>query len=407
VTTEKLIQLLVQPKVARLMTLLNPPGEETRIIGGAIRNSLLGLESGDIDLATTLLPEQVIALAQENSIKAVPTGLAHGTLTLVLAGEPFEITTLREDITTDGRHAEVKFGRDFVKDALRRDFTINALSLDKNGQIHDITQGQDDLEKGIVRFIGNPENRIIEDYLRILRFFRFHACYGRNDHEQAALKAILKHQLGLSRLSRERVRAEFLKILLAPQAFEALDVMQDAGILTHLLGGVVQLGRFDKIIKFEQEVGVAPDAITRLAALAVFTLDDTQRLTQILRLSRQETNRLERYVTLYEAMRRHPHTIRAFAALAKRQTFFYGAWEGEPALCLTLEDKKQLRQFSGGQEPIPIFPLKAADLITRGVPGGRTLGSALSHAQALWLKANCPLDKDSLNLIIEKAIQDI
>jgi poly(A) polymerase len=208
--------LLDRPGVRQALAALDAPGAETRLVGGCVRDALLGTPSADIDLATTLLPEAVIAAAgRRPGLKAVPTGIEHGTVTLVTDDGPIEVTTLREDVETDGRHAIVRFGHDFARDAERRDFTVNALSLGRDGQLHDTVGGLPDLEAGRVRFIGDPATRIREDALRILRFFRFHARFGDGPPDAEALAACVAARDSLDRLSRERVRAEFLKLLAA------------------------------------------------------------------------------------------------------------------------------------------------------------------------------------------------
>src|SRR5581483_8695230 len=183
--------------LAGLLSMLNRDGEEARIVGGAVRNALLRLPHGDIDIATTALPQEVMRRAQAEGFKAVPTGFEHGTVTVVIAGHPFEVTTLREDVETFGRHATVKFGRDWKRDAERRDFTMNALTLSADGTLHDYVGGLADIEKRHVRFIGDAATRIAEDYLRILRFFRFHAYYGEGHPDAAGLHAAIVARDGL------------------------------------------------------------------------------------------------------------------------------------------------------------------------------------------------------------------
>ena len=190
--------------VADLLALLDRDGEEARVVGGAVRNTLLGEPVGDIDIATTALPTEVIRRAETAGFKAVPTGIEHGTITLVAQGHPHEVTTLREDVETDGRRAKVAFGRDWQRDAARRDFTMNALSLSRDGGVHDYVGGLADLDIRRVRFIGEPATRIAEDYLRILRFFRFHAAYGHGAPDAAGVAACVAARDGLVRLSRER-----------------------------------------------------------------------------------------------------------------------------------------------------------------------------------------------------------
>src|ERR1700681_4728157 len=200
---------------ARVLGLLNGDGEEARVVGGAVRNALLQIPPGDIDIATTALPDEVIRRARAAAIKSVPTGIEHGTVTLVVDGRPFEVTTLREDTETFGRKAKVAFGRDWVRDAERRDFTINGLSVDAAGVVHDHVGGLDDVLAKRVRFIGDPSRRIAEDYLRILRFFRIHAAYGAGELDRPGYLACIGARAGLTTLSAERVRMEMLKLMVA------------------------------------------------------------------------------------------------------------------------------------------------------------------------------------------------
>src|SRR6201747_983721 len=200
---------------ARVLALLNGDGEEARVVGGAVRNALMQIAVGDIDIATTALPAEVIRRARAAGIKCVPTGIDHGTVTLVVDAQPFEVTTLREDTETFGRKAKVAFGRDWVRDAERRDFTINGLSVDADGLVHDHVGGLADIEARRVRFIGDASQRIAEDYLRILRFFRMHASYGSGEPDRAGYLACIAGRAGLATLSAERIRMEMLKLMVA------------------------------------------------------------------------------------------------------------------------------------------------------------------------------------------------
>src|SRR5260221_6269138 len=229
---------------ARVLQLLNSNGEEARVVGGAVRNALLKIPTGDIDIATTALPDEVVRRAKAAGIKSVPTGIDHGTVTLVVDAQAFEVTTLREDAETFGRKAKVAFGRDWVRDAERRDFTINALSVDAKGVVHDHVGGLADIAARRVRFIGNPSERIQEDYLRILRFFRFHAAYGAGEPDRAGYLACVAGRAGLSALSAERVRMEMLKLMVANGAAPAVVAMTDAGRLSAIFGGVAYTGPF-------------------------------------------------------------------------------------------------------------------------------------------------------------------
>ena len=215
------------------------------MVGGAVRNALLNIPIGDIDIATTALPDEVIRRARAAGIKSVPTGIEHGTVTLVVDSQPFEVTTLREDIETFGRKAKVAFGRDWVRDAQRRDFTINGLSVSSDGAVHDHVGGLDDIAARRVRFIGDPDQRIAEDYLRILRFFRMHAAFGAGEPDRDGVLACIRGRPGLAGLSAERVRMEMLKLLVAEGAARAVIAMEDGGLLLALFGGVAYRGPFD------------------------------------------------------------------------------------------------------------------------------------------------------------------
>ncbi len=224
--------------VKDLLARLDRDGEEARVVGGAVRNALLDLAVSEVDVATTAVPDEVIRRVEAAGWKAVPTGIEHGTITVVIGGAPFEVTTLRQDIETYGRKAKVVFGRDWIADAQRRDFTVNALSAGADGTVYDYVGGLPDIAARRVRFIGDPAKRIAEDYLRILRFFRFHAWYGAGALDPAGLHACIAAREGLAALSRERVRMELLKLMLAPHATPALAVMAEAGLLGAVLGGV-------------------------------------------------------------------------------------------------------------------------------------------------------------------------
>src|SRR3977135_4082734 len=229
---------LTSGPTARVLELLNGNGEEARVVGGAVRNALLKLAVGGVDIATTALPAEVIRRAKAAGIKSVPTGIEHGTVTLVVDNKPFEVTTLREDTETFGRKATVAFGRDWIRAAELRDFTINGLSVGADGVVHDHVGGLQDIAARRVRFIGDPNRRIVEDYLRILRFFRIHAAYGAGDPDRAGTLACIAARAGLATLSAERLRMEVLKLVVAQGAAGAIAAMSDGGLLLPIFGGV-------------------------------------------------------------------------------------------------------------------------------------------------------------------------
>src|ERR1700704_2103028 len=265
---------LTSGPTARVLELLNGNGEEARVVGGAVRNALLKIPTGDIDIATTALPAEVIRRAKAAGIKSVPTGIDHGTVTLVVDAQPFEVTTLRGDPETFGRKAKVAFGRDWVVDAERRDFTINGLSVDAEGVVHDHVGGLDDIRAKRVRFIGDPDLRIAEDYLRILRFFRIHAAYGAGEPDRAGYLACIAARAGLTTLSAERVRMEMLKLMVAQGAAAAITAMADGGLLLPVFGGVAYTGPFAAMIAAEHALGLQASAVRRLAALTVAVTED-------------------------------------------------------------------------------------------------------------------------------------
>jgi poly(A) polymerase len=393
--------------LARLLVILDCDGEEARVVGGAVRNALLGEPIGDIDVATTALPDEIVRRAQAQGFKTVPTGIDHGTVTVVIHGRPFEVTTLREDVETFGRKARVSFGRDWKKDAERRDFTINALSVTRDGAVHDYTGGLADLDKRRIRFIGDPAARIAEDYLRILRFFRFHAYYGEGLPDQAGLAACIAARAGLATLSRERVRMELLKLLLGRHAVPVLAVMSECGLLISVLGGVAQLASFSNLTKIEHATGIHPDAVRRLGALAVLVSDDAQRLLEKLRLSNAEYERLASMGEHWRELTPEPSGKSARALLYRLGPERFTdrlliAWSHSSA---GITDKSWHALLELPQHwMIPMFPLKAADFMTRGLEKGPALGAALAAAQEAWIAADFPADEKALAAIMDRAI---
>ena len=392
--------------LARLLGVLDRDGEEARVVGGAVRNALLGEPIGDIDIATTALPEEVIRRTTKAGFKAVPTGLEHGTVTIVVDSRPFEVTTLREDVETFGRHATVRFGRDWRADAERRDFTMNALSAAGDGIVHDYVGGLADLAARRVRFIGEAATRIAEDYLRILRFFRFHASYGHGAPDPAGLHACIAARAGLEHLSRERVRMELLKLLVAPHATPTLAVMAESGLLVTVLGGVPDLAGFENMAKVEAAVGAAADPVHRLGALAVRIPEDAERLWRRLRLTNAEHRRLGAMGESWWRVK--PGDARAARALLYRlgpESFvdrvllaWAHAWPQGAADHAWRALATLPQRWS-----VPVFPLKAKDFLKRGVPRGPTLGAAMRAAEEAWIKADFPQEVTALDAIANAA----
>jgi poly(A) polymerase len=399
---------LRQGGVARLLALLDRDGEEARVVGGAVRNALLGEPIAEIDVATTAVPEDVVRRVEAGGWKAVPTGIDHGTITVVIDGKPFEVTTLRRDVETFGRKAKVAFGRDWIGDARRRDFTINALSATADGKLYDYVGGLADIAARRVRFIGVPQDRIAEDYLRILRFFRFHAWYGDGAPDSAGLHACILARAGLDTLSSERVRMELLKLLLAPHAAPTLAVMSETGILGTVLGGVPLLASFENVVKAEAASGVAPDAVRRLGALAVAVAEDAERLAGRLRLSNAEAERLAALERWWRVSpKAGDQAARALLYRLGPQSFadqVLLAWsrsEAGAADAAWCELAQLPRRWT-----VPAFPLKAADFTRRGLAAGPALGAAMRAAEQAWIAADFPADRATIDSIADHAARD-
>jgi tRNA nucleotidyltransferase/poly(A) polymerase len=389
---------------ARVLELLNADGEEARVVGGAVRNALLDLPIGDIDIATTALPEEVNRRAKVAGIKSVPTGIEHGTVTLVIDSQPFEVTTLREDTETFGRRAKVVFGRDWARDAERRDFTVNGLSADAEGCVYDYVGGLEDIAARRVRFIGDPARRIAEDYLRILRFFRIHAAYGVGPPDRAGYLACIGGRSGLTGLSAERIRVEILKLMVAGGATGAVNAMVEGGLLLPILGGVAYTGPFAALTSIEHALGLDPDPIRRLGALAVAVTEDARRVASHLRLTNAETKMLDsmghrwwRLAGMNEARARR-RLYRLGEERYRDRLLLAWARSGDAANAASWRELASLP----ARWSAPKFPLKAADFIARGIAQGPGLGQVLALAEDAWLAAEFPLDQLSLATIADQ-----
>lgn len=401
--------LLDDPRLATLFAALAKTGAETRIVGGAVRDALFGLPPHEIDLATTALPEAVLAAAREAGLKGVPTGIEHGTVTIVVAGTPFEVTTLRQDVETDGRYAVVRFGGDFEQDARRRDFTVNALSLTPDGKLHDYTGGLRDIADKRIRFIGDAATRIREDYLRVLRFFRFNASHGEGAFDHDGLHESIVARENLARLSRERIRAELLKLLPARRAPEIMRAMSQAGIIEVILG-MGYPARLERLAAFEGVRRRRPDPVLRLAAFSVLTVEDADRMRDRLRLSNDEHARLAAAARTLAAL--HGADDPPPASHLREMLFLCGSRAARDALALAFAESRAPADDPQWTEaaryleetPAPAFPIKGADLIARGVAPGRELGAVLKALQAKWIRAGFPRDPAAVRQLLEEAV---
>lgn len=400
---------LKQGSLPRLLDVLDRDGEEARVVGGAVRNGLLGLEVNEIDVATTATPEEVVRRVAAAGFKAVPTGIDHGTITVVIGKHPYEVTTLRKDVETYGRHAKVEFGRDWAGDAHRRDFTINAFSVTRDGIVYDYAGGLADLADRRVRFIGDARQRIQEDYLRILRFFRFHAAYGHNHPDAEGLAACILERDGLEQLSRERVRMELMKLLVAPRAGATLAVMAHAGLLLRVLGGVPYLASFENLAKVEAALALAPDATRRLGALGVVIVEDAERLWQRLRLANAEHARLSAMADNWRKFSADVDEMRARVLLYRlKEPAFSDAAMLAWARSQASDHDASWRALATFPQrwSAPVFPIKAADFMARGIAQGPALGAAMRAAEDAWIAADFPMDAGALEALTVKVIGD-
>lgn len=400
----KRLNLAMQPwmrtrSTRAVMRALTRDGAEARFVGGAVRNALLEEKVGDIDIATPLVPEEVIGRLQAAGLGAVPTGIAHGTITAIAAGRPFEVTTLRRDVATDGRRATVAYTTDWAEDAARRDFTMNALYAAEDGTIFDYTGGLADLRARRVRFVGDPRTRIREDYLRILRLFRFHAWYGRGEIDREAFAAAVEETAGLKSLSGERVQKEVLRLLEAKDPTPTLCAMQDAGILAEILPEKLQLPRLERLVAIEASNKNAADALLRLAALLPDEPKIGHALSDALKLSNADRERL---VEALESDWRI--AARLVPSEARKLLYRMGK--------RCFRDQLLLRWAEANAKPEeprwvalsrlvnswakPEFPLNGRDAMAAGIDEGPKVGVVLRTLEQEWVEADFQGDRRAL-----------
>jgi poly(A) polymerase len=374
---------LAAPETRAVVEALTRDGGQARFVGGCVRDALLGRPVKDIDLATPDPPETVMQRLQRAGIRAIPTGIEHGTVTAVIGERHFEITTLRHDVETFGRRARVAFTDDWDADAARRDFTINALSAEPDGTVHDPFDGIADLEAGRVRFVGEPEARIREDVLRLLRFFRFHAWYGSGEPDAAALAACSRFAELLPTLSGERVAAELLRLLLAPDPASAVALMRDHGVLQPILPELTRVERLRVLVLIEDEIGDR-DAVRRLAALLPPAQAGALAVAARLKLSNADRDRLAMLAAPPLAVapldergaRRALHRIGA--ALFRDLVLL--DWADSPG---TAPRHRALLAAADAWTPVAL-PVKGQDVLEHGVAAGPAVGELLAEIERWW-----------------------
>ena len=384
---------LGEPGLRQIFAAIAAAGGEARVAGGAVRNALLKVPVADVDLAATLPPELVMEVCKAAGMGVHPTGIEHGTVTVVSHHRPYEVTTLRHDLETDGRRARVAFHDDWQRDAVRRDFTMNALYCDARGKIYDFTDGYRDILRNRIVFVGPPSQRIEEDYLRILRFFRFHAQFGKGEPDRAGRAACKRYARSLAGLSAERIRQELMKLIIAPGAVATLKIMAREGILKNIMPFTEQwrvLGR------------LPPDPALRLAVLAA----EPAELKDKLRLSNNDASRIEAMLPVTPPTPQlKPREQRV--GLYRMGTAVWRdavrlAWARSKA---PLDDAKWKRLLRlADRWPVPSLPVTGKDLLAAGLKAGPELGKTLRRLEEGWIHADFKPGRDALLKQIERGL---
>ena len=376
---------LNEPRLQEVMAVITRGGGEVRVAGGAVRNALLGVPIADVDLATTILPTDVMRVCKAAGFGVHPTGFEHGTVTVVNRGVPFEVTTLRRDVETDGRRAVVAFTDDWQQDAMRRDFTMNAIYCNAYGKIFDFTNGYADLLRNRVRFVGNANDRIKEDYLRILRFFRFHAQFGKGAPDRLGLTASAKHKAGLKKISAERIQRELVKLAVAPRAVPTLKVMAASGVLKSIIPYTDDwrlLGR------------LPDDSVLRLYALA----QKPETLKDVLRLPNAQAERIDRLVVAPDL------TPRLKSPERRAMLYHLGGQSWTDAVHFSwaksraakIDQKWQALLDLPKHWPIPKLPVSGKDLMQAGVASGPQMGEMLRSLEDWWVASDFTPTREEL-----------
>jgi poly(A) polymerase len=395
------------PETRAVMEALIANGGEARFVGGCVRNALIGAEVQDIDIATPLPPEDVVSRIEAAGLRAVPTGIEHGTVTAISRSKPFEITTLRRDVSTDGRRATVAFSTDWAEDASRRDFTMNALYADMAGQVYDYTGGIADLSVRRVRFIGDAAQRIAEDYLRILRLFRFHAWYGHGDIDAEGLRAAGAAKSRIKTLSGERVQKEMLRLLSADAPVAVLRSMAASGILSEVLPGSLMFERFERLCDADGDNFFAADGLLRLGSLLTDEADAID-VARRWRLSNDDRVRLTgmtgapvkivSYMSIREVRRAlYRFGVERFKDLARLR------WAEDTKASNGVQWRALLAMADGWVRPV--LPLKGSDVMAAGIPHGPLVGRVLGEVEEWWIDSDFTDDLFSLAERLKAVVQ--
>ncbi len=390
---------LTAPETKKLIAALTAHNSDVRFVGGCVRNALIHEAVEDIDIATPDHPERVIELLEAADIKAVPTGIEHGTITAVVDGKPFEITTLREDVETDGRHADVSFTEEWEADAARRDLTINAIYADPDGKLYDPHGGARDIQEGHIQFIGSARERIQEDYLRILRFFRFSAFYGKGDADKEALTAIEELRSGLKGLSAERIRTELLKLMAAPDPLPTLRTMAAIGVLSEILPEAATFDRLERLVDIEANQLFLSDAVRRLGTLVDLDGDQTVALAERLRLSNDERDRLvdmqtnDTKIVCYLSIREVRRALYRMGPDTFKDLVLMH-WAADPKETNAVQWRAMLAMADSWVRPT--LPLTGRDVMKAGVPEGPAIGEVIKEVEEWWIDSDFTEDEFSI-----------
>nr|WP_277348891.1 CCA tRNA nucleotidyltransferase [Sneathiella limimaris] len=381
---------LLYPESQELLACLEGAGGEGRFVGGCVRDALLGIVSEDLDICTSLPPDEVMYALKEEGIRVLPTGLKHGTVTAMLGERRFEVTTLREDVETYGRHAEVRFTDDWQEDAARRDFTFNALYMEGDGTLHDYFGGLADLERGLVRFIGDPVERIKEDYLRILRYFRFLGRFSGTIFDQRSMEACRTERSGIRQLSAERIAKEILTLLATDDPSFAVEKMIETEVWAQVFKSPANWIRFQGLMRTQLR---RPDPILRLAALIAGELPDPSFMRHGLRLSNRQMKRLEALWT-YRDLATDSRPFEEQIYRLGRDTYY------DQVSLLIADDPDnphwKLQQEEGMKWQMPEFPVSGQDLLETGLAAGPEIGIKLKELEQFWIDEKFQPSKSDL-----------
>ncbi len=396
------------PATERVLAALTKDGGDARFVGGVVRNAILRTEIADIDIATPLVPDEVVRRLEAAGIKAVPTGIEHGTITAIADGKSFEVTTLRRDVETDGRHAVIAFSKDWKEDAARRDFTMNALYAARDGEVFDYFGGVEDAKAGRVRFVGDATARIREDYLRILRLFRFHTWYGKGEIDAPTLRAAAAEKAGIAELSGERIQSEMLKLIAAESPAAILRTMAASAILEEILPGPLMIPRLERLAQIEADAFFTPDPLLRLAALLSPDLARIAAIAERWKLSNARRERLEaiasskQNVVPYLSVR-EIHKALYRLGIERFKDIVFLRWAEDLKVSNAMSWRGMLAQANSW--PRPKFPLTGRDVMLAGVPEGPLVGHILAEVEEWWVDADFIEDEFSLAERLKAVVQ--